>query len=142
VAIGRRWQLTTEMPSQNAAFITKEFNVEEKFKRVNILIRPDQHKKVVESGLSLSGLVRDLLTDRFNNNKITLSMSRKSRKLYDIIVSNFGAGDEELEHFFVEALDRFLQARSQEIDKLRDQLQEIKDGEEEEESEQASVDEG
>ncbi len=106
--------------------------MEEKFKRVNILIRPDQHQRVIESGLSLSGLVRDLLTDRFNNNKITLSMSRKSRKLYDIIVSNFGAGDEELEHFFVEALDRFLQARSQEIDKLRNQLQDIKEVEEDE----------
>jgi hypothetical protein len=103
--------------------------VEEKYKRINILIRPDQHQKVIDSGLSLSGLVRDLLTDRFNDNKITLSLGKKSRKLYDIIVSNFGAGDEELEHFFVEALDRFLQARAGEIDKLRAQLQEIKESE-------------
>lgn len=101
--------------------------MDEKYKRINILIRPDQHDKVLKTGLSLSGLVRDLLDDRFNDNKITLSMSRKSRKIYDVIVSNFGAGDEELEHFFVEALDRFLETRSGDIDKLRQQLQELKE---------------
>ena len=97
--------------------------MDEKYKRINILIRPDQHKNVVSSGLSLSGLVRDLLDDRFNENKITLSMSARSKRLYDHIVSNFGVGDEELERFFVEALDRFLVERSKEIDSLRDQLQ-------------------
>lgn len=105
--------------------------MEEKFKRVNILIRPDQHQKVLNSGLSLSGLVRDLLEDRFNENTIVLSMSRRTKKLYDIIVSNFGPGDEELEHFFVEALDRFLEARSKEIDHLRIQLQDLEEEEEE-----------
>lgn len=101
--------------------------MEEKYKRINILIRPDQHEKVLNSGLSLSGLVRDLLDDRFNDNIITLSMSQRSKKLYDHIVSNFGAGDEELEHFFVEALDRFLEARSHQIDQLRVQLQGVKE---------------
>lgn len=97
--------------------------MEEKFKRINILIRPDQHDSVLKSGLSLSGLVRDLLDDRFNQNKITLSMSKRSKRLYDHIVSNFGVGDEELERFFVEALDRFLVERSKEIDALREKLQ-------------------
>lgn len=99
--------------------------MDDKFKRINILIRPDQHSQVVKKGLSLSGLVRDLLDDRFNQNKITLSMSARSKKLYDHIVSNFGVGDEELEHFFVEALDRFLDARSKEIETLRMKLQEV-----------------
>jgi hypothetical protein len=102
-------------------------HLDEKYKRINILIRPDQHQNVVKSGLSLSGLVRDLLDDRFNENKITLSMSSRSKKLYDHIVSNFGVGDEELEHFFVEALDRFLDARSKQIETLRGQLQEAAD---------------
>lgn len=98
--------------------------MEEKFKRVNILIKPEQHDRVLKSGLSLSGLVRDLLEDRFNDNIITLSMSKRTRKLYDTIVSNFGPGDEELEHFFVEALDRFLETRSKEIQQIRDELKE------------------
>ena len=101
--------------------------MEEKYKRINILVRPDQHEKVMRSGLSLSGLVRDLLDDRFNENKITLSMSGKSKRLYDNIVSNFGVGDDELERFFVEALDQFLAERSKEIDVLRERLQESED---------------
>ena len=101
--------------------------MEQKFKRINILIRPDQHDKVMKNGLSLSGLVRDLLDDRFNENIITLSLSKRSKRLYDHIISNFGAGDDELEHFFVEALDRFLEIRSKEIDLLRVQLQELKE---------------
>jgi uncharacterized protein YutD len=100
---------------------------EEKYKRINILIRPDQHDNVQLSGLSLSGLVRDLLDDRFNENKITLSMSETSKRLYDHIVSNFGVGDDELERFFVEALDRFLDERSKEIETLRKKLQEHED---------------
>ena len=99
--------------------------MEDRFKRINILIRPDQHEKVTGSGLSLSGLVRDLLDDRFNENIIKLSMSERSKKLYDHIVSNFGVGDEELERFFVEALDRFLVERSKEIDSLRGKLQKV-----------------
>jgi len=98
---------------------------QDKYKRINILIRPDQHSKVIDSGLSLSGLVRDLLDDRFSHTKITLSMSEKSKRLYDHIVSNFGVGDEELEQFFVEALDRFLASRSKEIEGLRTKLQDL-----------------
>jgi len=96
---------------------------EDKYKRINILIRPEQHKRIQSAGLSLSGLVRDLLDDRFNDNKITLSMSEESKRLYDHIVSNFGVGDDELERFFVEALDRFLDERSKEIETLRKKLQ-------------------
>jgi hypothetical protein len=98
--------------------------MDEKFKRINILIRPDQHEQVSELGLSLSGLVRDLLDDRFNDNIITLSMSERSKGLYDHIVSNFGASDAELEQFFVEALDRFLVHRSEQIESIRKKLKE------------------
>ena len=100
---------------------------EERYKRINILIRPEQHENVVRSGLSLSGLVRDLLDDRFSDSKIILSVSKKSKRLYDYIVSNFGVGDEELEKFFVEALDRFLDSRSKQIDKLRTQLKHLRE---------------
>lgn len=104
-----------------------EETVEDKFKRINILIRPDQHRAVLKSGLSLSGLVRDLLDDRFNDSKITISMSERSKRLYDHIVSNYGVGDDELERFFVEALDRFLDERSKEIDTLRAHLKDVQD---------------
>ncbi len=96
---------------------------EKKYRRVNILITENQHNQVASSGLSLSGLVRDLLDDRFSDTKITLSLSRRSKHLYDTIISNFGASDKELERFFVESLDSFLDAKSKEISDLRGELQ-------------------
>jgi hypothetical protein len=94
------------------------------FKRVNVLIREDQHQKVNDLGLSLSGLIRDLIDDRFSDTTVTLSVSKRTRKLYDNIISNFGVGDADLERFFVQALDRFLSERSREIDILKKRLAE------------------
>lgn len=94
------------------------------YRRVNVLIRDDQHQKVMDLGLSLSGLLRDLLDDRFSDTTVTLSVSKRTRKLYDHIISNFGVGDTELEKFFVHALDRFLSERSKEIEVLKKRLTE------------------
>lgn len=94
------------------------------YKRVNVLIREDQHQRVMEAGLSLSGLLRDLLDDRFSDTTVTLCVSKKTRKLYDNIISNFGVGDTELEKFFVFALDKFLSERSKEIEVLKKRLTE------------------
>jgi hypothetical protein len=95
------------------------------YRRVNILIRPDQHKRVLDQKLSLSGLIRDLLDDRFSDTKIVLSLSKRSKKLYDHIISNFGAADVDLESYIIEALDKFLVERGKQIDEIRKQLKEI-----------------
>ncbi len=92
------------------------------YKRVNILITEEQHEQVNDKGLNLSGLVRDLLHDRFSNTTITLSVSRKTRKLYDTIVSNFGIGDTELEKHLLKALDELLSERSKEIEQLKKEV--------------------
>jgi len=97
--------------------------MEDKYKRVNILIRPEQHKTVSDNGLSLSGLVRDLLDDRFSETKILLSVSKETKEMYDHVISNFGAGDLELENYLVEALDKLLIDKTKEIDNLRSELQ-------------------
>ena len=97
---------------------------EERYKRINVLIRPEQHEKVVQQGLSLSGLIRDLIDDRFSNTKVVLSVSPETKRLYDHIISNFGAGDTELEHYVIEALDRFLGEREKQISSLRQKLKE------------------
>ena len=94
------------------------------YRRVNVLIREDQHQQVMDLGLSLSGLLRDLLDDRFSDTTVTLTVSKRTRKLYDNIISNFGVGDTELEKFFVHALDRFLGERSKEIEVLKKKLSE------------------
>ena len=97
-------------------------HMDSKYKRVNVLITPGQHQKVAELGLSLSGLVRDLLRDRFSDTIITLTVTKDTKKLYDHVISNFGSDDLELEPYIVEALDKFLHDKVKEIDGLRRKL--------------------
>ncbi len=91
----------------------------EHFKRVNILVRPEQHKRVMSSGLNMSGLIRGLLDDHFSDEKIVLSVSPRVKELYQLLISNLGAEDSELEIYFLEALDSFLADKTRQIDELR-----------------------
>ncbi|RMG41716.1 MAG: hypothetical protein D6719_07935 [Candidatus Dadabacteria bacterium] len=93
-----------------------------KYQRVNILITPEQREQVARSGASLSGLVRDLLTDRFSDTRITLTVSPETKRFYDTIISNFGSDDLDLEPYIREALDRFLADKSKQIEALRTKL--------------------
>ncbi len=102
--------------------LVREIHMEDKYKRINILIRPEQHKNVMDRGLSLSGLVRDLLDDRFSDTKILLNVGKDTKKLYDHVISNFGADDLELEKYLVEALDNMLVDKKKEIETLRVKL--------------------
>ena len=89
------------------------------FKRVNILIRPDQREQVISAGLNMSGLIRGLLDDHFSEEKIVLSVSPRVKELYQTLISNFGADDRELEVYFLEGLDKFLAEKTCQIDDLR-----------------------
>ena len=91
----------------------------ENFKRVNVLLRPDQHERVVAGGLNMSGLIRGLLDDHFSDEKIVLSVSPRVREVYQLLISNLGAEDRELEIYFLEALDKFLAEKTRQIDDLR-----------------------
>ena len=97
----------------------------EKYKRINVLITPEQHRLVGEHDLSLSGLIRDLLDDWFSGNTITLSVTHPTKKLYDSVISHFDVSDEDLEPHIVEALDKVLATRSKEIDSLRKKLKDL-----------------
>ena len=102
----------------------------EKFRRVHVLIRQDQHDEIMKRGLSVSGLIRDLLDDRFSETTITLSVPKENKLMYDNIVSNFGVSDEELALYVVEALDGFLEHKEKEIERLRAELQRHRSGKE------------
>jgi len=95
---------------------------EGKYKRVNILIRPDHYDQIVQRNLSLSGLLRDLLDDHFSDTTIVLSVSKESKQMYDHIISNFGASDHDLAEYVIRALDEFLVDKGKEIEKLREAL--------------------
>lgn len=97
--------------------------MDDKYKRINVLIRKDQYENVHLRKLSLSGLIRDLIDDRFSDTRITLSVSPGTTKLYNHVISNFGAADAELEQYIVKALDSFLVQKSRDIDKLRKKIE-------------------
>lgn len=94
-------------------------SVAEKLKRINILVKPEQVEQVARAGLKMSGLVRDMLDDYFSEYKVVLSLSPKAKRLYDNVVSNFGVEDKDLEPYFIQALDKFLEQKTREIDALR-----------------------
>ena len=91
----------------------------EHFKRTNILVRRDQHERVMSAGLNMSGLIRGLLDDHFSDEKIVLSVSPRVKEVYRLLISNLGAEDRELEVYFLEALDKFLADKTRQIDDLR-----------------------
>ncbi len=97
------------MPAENS----------ENFKRINLLVRPEQHERVMSSGLNMSGLVRGLLDDHFSEEKIVLSVSPRVKGVYQQLISNLGAEDRQLEVYFLEALDKFLADKTSQIDDLR-----------------------
>lgn len=90
-----------------------------KFKRINILVRPDQYEKVTQVGLNMSGLIRGLLDDHFGEQRIVFSVSPRVKEVYQQVISNFGAEDRELEEHFLEALDKYLEKKTREIEALR-----------------------
>lgn len=95
---------------------------DEGLKRINIMLREDQRQAVMDAGLNMSGLLRDLLDDHFSESKITLSVSTKTKRIYDNLVSNFGTNDRDLEPHLVLAMDKVLQSKMDEIDALRKSL--------------------
>lgn len=95
---------------------------EEKFKRINILVKESQHDRINEAGLNTSGLIRGLIDDHFSESKVTLSLSQETAKLYANLISNFGASDRELEPFILKAFDEFLISKRGQIDSLRSNL--------------------
>lgn len=87
------------------------------------MIKEDQYKEIVDSGLNLSGLVRDLLDDHFSEHKITLSVSEETRKLYDLIVSNTGSTDEDVEKYLKSTLKLLLDDRIKAMQTLQKNIE-------------------
>ena len=100
----------------------KEANVSGDLRRISLMIREDQHQKLLDSGLNVSGLIRDLVDDYMSEHKITLSVTEETRRIYDQVVSNTGATDVDLEHYIVKALKELLKARIREMQDLEKNL--------------------
>ena len=91
-------------------------------KRISLVIREDQHDKLHEIGVNISGFVRDLIDDHFSDHKIVLSVSKETRDLYTKIISNTGSNDALLEKYFKLSMKDMLREKIQEMDKLHKNL--------------------
>ena len=91
----------------------------EGLKRISLVIREDQHDKLHDIGVNISGFVRDLIDDHFSDHTITLGVSKQTRDLYVKIISNTGADDQMLEGYFREALEHMLKDKIDQMNELQ-----------------------
>lgn len=86
------------------------------------MIREDQYQKLLDSGLNVSGLIRDLIDDHLSHHKITLSVSEATRQVYDQVVANTGTTDVDLEKYLIKSLKELLKVRIQQMQELEKNL--------------------
>ena len=91
-------------------------------RRISLMIREDQYQRLLEMGLNVSGLVRDLVDDYLSDFKITLAVSEETRQVYDKVISNTGATDEDLEKYIVKALKELLKNRIKQMQDLEKKM--------------------
>lgn len=96
--------------------------VSKDLRRISLMIREDQHQQLLDAGLNVSGLIRDLIDDYMSDFKITLSVSEETRKIYDQVVSNTGATDRDLEKYIVKSLRELLKQRIKQMQDLEKNL--------------------
>jgi hypothetical protein len=88
------------------------------FRRISLMIREDQHARLTELGVNMSGLIRSLIDDHLSESKVTLSVSEEVSDLYRQIVSNTGSTDSDIEPYLRAALKRMLKERISQLEKL------------------------
>ena len=86
------------------------------------MIREDQYIGVNASGINLSGLVRDLIDDYLSEHKIVVSVTRETKELYDLIISNTGSTDIDLEEYLKKGLKELLRDKIKSMQDLEKQL--------------------
>ncbi|TNF61659.1 MAG: hypothetical protein EP303_05265 [Deltaproteobacteria bacterium] len=89
------------------------------FRRISLMIREDQHDRLADLGVNVSGLVRSLIDDHLSESTITLSVSSEAADLYrEMIVSNTGSTDADIEPYLRTALKRMLKDRIARLERL------------------------
>lgn len=91
-------------------------------KRISLLLREEQYDQISSKGINLSGLVRDLLDDYLSEHKITISVGEETKDLYDMVISNTGSSDEDLEVYLKQGLKDLLQDKIKIMQKIVDDI--------------------
>lgn len=95
----------------------------DEFRRISLMIREDQHARLVELGVNMSGLIRSLIDDHLSESKITIGVSEQTAHLYQQIVSNTGSTDADVEPYLRAALKKMLKDRIAQMEKLHRTLE-------------------
>ncbi|MGB5695235.1 MAG: hypothetical protein WBM46_06265 [Polyangiales bacterium] len=95
----------------------------DEFRRISLMIREDQHARLVELGVNMSGLIRSLIDDHLSESKITIAVSGDTADLYRQIVSNTGSTDADVEPYLRAALKKMLKDRIAHMEKLHRTLE-------------------
>jgi hypothetical protein len=86
------------------------------------MIREDQYEKLHESGVNMSGFIRDLIDDSLSDHVITLNVDKETRELYNRVISMSSQGDTELQPYLRSALKNLLDQNIKEMQKLQKKL--------------------
>jgi hypothetical protein len=86
------------------------------------MIREDQYDVLSSMELNLSGLLRDLIDDHLSEHKIVLSVQKETRDLYDLVISNTGSSDTDLEIHLKKAIKELLKNKIDYMVKLHQEL--------------------
>jgi hypothetical protein len=90
----------------------------DEFRRISLMIREDQHLRLLDLGVNMSGLIRSLIDDHLSESKITLAVSEETAHLYQQIVSHTGSTDADIEPYLRAALKKMLKDRIGDMEKL------------------------
>ncbi len=90
----------------------------EEFRRISLMIREDQHERLLELGVNMSGLIRSLIDDHLSESKITLAVPEQTAHLYQQIVSHTGSTDADVEPYLRAALKKMLKDRIAQMERL------------------------
>lgn len=96
--------------------------MDEDVRKISLVIREEQYRKLSEAGVNVSGLIRDLIDDHFSRHAIIINVSEETRTLYDQIVSQAPGGDVEIEPYFRAALGELLKTKMKEMEKIHQKL--------------------
>ena len=88
-------------------------------KRISVVVGQKEYEKMVEKGLNISSFIRDLIGDYFSDHTINIAVSKKTYDLYNKVVSNSGATDQDIEPFLIEVLKKLLNERLKKIEQLK-----------------------
>jgi post-segregation antitoxin (ccd killing protein) len=90
----------------------------DEFRRISLMIREDQHQRLLDLGVNMSALIRSLIDDHLSESKITLAVPEETAHLYRQVVSDTGSTDAEVEPYLRAALKSMLKDRIAQLQTL------------------------